>query len=384
MSGGVAAAETGAVTRVTARVVAVDVGREVRTPVGSFAVQHYVVVTVEAGGTAGDAYGWTFHAPEAAIVRDMTAYLGSLLIGRPAADIGAAWTAMDQALRLTGRAGVGMFGLSLLDTALWDLAGRAHGLPLWRLLGADVPSRMPCYASQALFLTSTRAMLAEEAGRLRDEGYATVKMRVGLADRAEDLRRVETVRDALGDGIDLMADAVLAWDAATAGRMLRALEPFDLAWLEDPVDYHEGLRPEPLARLRREGRVPLAAGEFLYTAAAHQALLDARAVDYLIVDLQRVGGVTGWRDVAAQARAAGVPLAAHVFPELALHLYGSSVPLATPIEFLPWSTQLSRRPLRPRDGHLPRPEEPGVGLCLDWRRIEERTVGEVREVAGNG
>jgi L-rhamnonate dehydratase len=239
-------------------------------------------------------------------------YLKPLLIGQDAWDIERLWQHMYRKTMAFGRKGIGMVAISALDIALWDVLGKSAKQPVFRLLGGRTKTRIPVYCSR-LYATEL-GKLAAEAKRYKDEGYRAMKLRFGWgpADGAHGMQRnvelVRTVRESIGDDIDLMADAYMGWNLEYAKRMLPLLEPFRLRWLEEPVipDDVQGY-----TQLKSYSRIPIAGGEHEFTLYGFRDLLEARAVDYIQFDTNRVGGITQARKIAALAEAYSVPVIPH-------------------------------------------------------------------------
>ena len=238
-------------------------------------------------------------------------YLKPLLIGADPWDIEFLWQHMYRKTMAFGRKGIGMVAISAVDIALWDLSGKSAKQPVYRLLGGRTKPRIPVYASRLY----SRARGARSRGdALQNEGYKAMKLRFGWgpADGAEGMQRnvelVRTVREAVGDEIDVMADAYMGWTLDYAKRMLPLLEPFNLRWLEEPVipdDIHG------YAELKPYGRIPIAGGEHEFTLLRLSRSLEARAVDYIQFDTNRVGGLTQARKIAALAEAHSIPVIPH-------------------------------------------------------------------------
>ncbi len=225
-----------------------------------------------------------------------------------------------------GRKGIGMVAISAVDIALWDALGKSAKQPCYRLMGGRTKSRIPVYASR---LTARRSTISRRKRRAyKSEGYKAMKLRFGWGpvDGAEGMRKnldlVRTVRETVGDGIDVMADAYMGWTLDYAKRMLPLLEPFNLRWLEEPVipDDIQGY-----AQLKAYGRVPIAGGEHEFTLFGARDLLQARAVDYLQVDINRVGGLTAARKISALAEAHQVPVIPHAGQMHNYHLVMASL-----------------------------------------------------------
>jgi len=239
-------------------------------------------------------------------------YLKPLLIGQNPWDVERLWQHMCRKTMAFGRKGIGMVAISAVDIALWDLLGKSAKQPVYRLLGGRTKNRIPVYASR--LYSVELGELAEEATRYKREGYQAMKLRFGWgpADGAYGMQRnlnlVQTVREAVGEGIDVMADAYMGWTLDYAKRMLPLLEPFHLRWLEEPVipdDIHG------YAELKSYGRIPIAGGEHEFTLYGFRDLLEARALDYIQFDTNRVGGLTQARKIASLAEAYSVPVIPH-------------------------------------------------------------------------
>ncbi len=250
-------------------------------------------------------------APQAT-KRVIDLYLKPLLIGQDPWDLEFLWQHMYRKTMAFGRKGIGMAAISALDIALWDLLGKSAKQPVYRLLGGRTKTRIPVYASR--LYSVELAELAAEAQRYKDEGYKAMKLRFGwgptdgAAGMQGNLGLVRTVRETVGDGIDVMADAYMGWTLDYAKRMLPLLEPFHLRWLEEPVipDDVRGY-----AELKSQGRIPIAGGEHEFTLYGFRDLLEAGAVDYIQFDTNRVGGITQARKIAALAEAHSVPVIPH-------------------------------------------------------------------------
>ena len=277
---------------------------------GTFAFHEWLVVEVFTdSGHMG--LGNAALAPEVT-KRVIDLYLKPLLIGQDPWDIERLWQHMYRKTMAYGRKGIGMVAISALDIALWDLLGKSAQQPVYRLLGGRTKARIPVYASR--LYSVELGQLAAEANRYKDEGYPAMKLRFGWGplDGAPGMQRnlelVRTVRETVGDGIDVMADAYMGWTLDYAKRMLPLLEPFHLRWLEEPVipdDIHG------YAELKSCGRIPIAGGEHEFTLHGFRDLLDLHALDYIQFDTNRVGGITQARKITALAEAYSVPVIPH-------------------------------------------------------------------------
>ena len=253
-------------------------------------------------------------------------YLKPLLIGEDAWDVERLWQHMYRKTMAFGRKGIGMVAISALDIALWDLLGKSAKQPVFRLLGGRTKNRIPVYASR--LYSGDLDKLADEARRYKEEGFQAMKLRFGWgpADGPAGMQRnvelVRTVRETVGDSIDVMADAYMGWTLDYAKRMLPLLEPFRLRWLEEPVipdDIHG------YAELKSHARIPIAGGEHEFTLYGFRELLEARALDYIQFDTNRVGGITQARKIAALAEAHSIPVIPHAGQMHNYHLVMASL-----------------------------------------------------------
>jgi L-alanine-DL-glutamate epimerase-like enolase superfamily enzyme len=262
-------------------------------------------------------------------------YLKPLLIGADPWDTEYLWQQMYRRTMAFGRKGVAMAAISAVDIALWDLLGKSAKQPVFRLLGGRTKDKIPVYASRlyAMLIPELRA----EAERYRAEGYKAMKLRFGwgpidgAAGMQKNIELVRAVREVIGEGIDLMADAYMGWTLDYAKRMLPLLEPFHLRWLEEPVipDDTRGYR-----ELKSYGRIPIAGGEHEFTVFGFRELLEGNALDYIQFDTNRVGGISQARKISALAESFQVPVVPHAGQMHNYHVVMAS--LNSPIaEFFP-------------------------------------------------
>ena len=296
--------------------------------------------------------------------------LGEHLLGASVLEPEDAWERLARRGDWVGPGGLLHCALAPLDIALWDAAGKTVGQPVFRLLGG-YRDRVPTYASDGLWYSLSPAELAASAARHVGNGFRAVKLRLGKeAEPEAEARRVHAVREAVGPEVRIMVDATESWSLARAKRAGRVLEDAGIAWLEDPVHH---LDVAGLAQLASALEVPVAAGEHLYHLQAFRSLLEAHAVDVVIIDLARVGGITPWRKVAALAQAYQIPVCGHVVPEIQAHLL-AAVPNGLLVEYVPRSAGILQAMPLVENGELIVPQAPGLGLPLDEDAIRRYTV----------
>ncbi len=297
------------------------------------------------------------------------------LIGEDPSDIAKLWNKLCWAGASVGRSGLATQALGAFDVALYDLKARRAGLPLAKLLGSYRDS-VACYNTSGGFLHTPLEQLLVNAAASRERGIGGIKLKVGQPDRALDIRRVEAVRKHLGDDVPLMVDANQQWDRPTAQRMCRVFEDFNLVWIEEPLDAYDH---EGHAALAAQFDTPIATGEMLTSAAEHGELIRHRAADYLMPDAPRVGGITPFLKIAAQAEHAGLMLGPHFAMELHVHL-AAAYPTEPWVEHFDWLEPLFNERLEIKAGRMQVPTRPGLGLSLSeqaraWTR-ESAEIGQ--------
>jgi L-alanine-DL-glutamate epimerase-like enolase superfamily enzyme len=285
--------------------------------------------------------------------------VAEVALGMDPNDIGKIWTTLQWAGASVGRSGVATQALAAIDVALHDLKARRAGLPLAKLLGAHRDA-VRTYDTSGGFLHADLEEILERADRTLAAGIGGIKIKVGLPDTTEDLRRVGAVREHIGAGVPLMVDANQQWDRATARRIGRELEQFSLTWIEEPLDAEDA---EGHAALTAALGTPIATGEMLASVAEHERLIAARACDILQPDAPRIGGITQFQRLSVLADRAGLDLAPHFAMEIHLHL-AAAYPRETWVEHFDWLAPLFEESLETRDGRMLIPDRPGLGITL--------------------
>jgi len=265
----------------------------------------------------------------------------------------------------------GAIGLALagVDMCAWDALAQAAGLPLVRLLGGQVkPVR--AYNSCGLWIQPLDALARDAESLVAEGNFSAIKLRVGRDDPAEDVAAVRAVRKHVGEKITVMCDynqRLTVNDAILRGRML---DDEGLYWIEEPIrhDDYAGC-----ARIAAELRTPIQTGENLVDSYELINALNARAMDYVMPDVQRIGGVTGWLRVAAITHAHGMEMSSHLFPEYSAHLLAVT-PTAHWLEYMDWAVPIVAEPIQIRDGHALIPDRPGSGITWNEDAVKRYTV----------
>jgi L-rhamnonate dehydratase len=310
-----------------------DIVSDTTGSIAGFRFLGWLVVEIECDdGTVG--IGNAALAPHATKTTIDT-YLKPLLIGADPLDSEYLWQSMYRRTLPFGRKGIGMTAISAVDLAIWDAKGKILGQPVFRLLGGRTKPKIPVYASR--LYSQPLDTLYAEAKAYAEEGFSAVKLRFGwgpkdgIAGIRRNIALVKTAREAVGSDVDLMADCYMGWTLEYARRMLRALEPYDLRWVEEPLiaDDLAGY-----AELRALGHVAISGGEHEYTLHGFRQALDMKAFDVAQFDVNRVGGITAARKVADLCEAYDIAVIPHAGQMHNYHVTMSSY--AAPIaEYFP-------------------------------------------------
>lgn len=285
--------------------------------------------------------------------------VGSELVGEDPNDFARLWSKLMWAGASVGRSGLSTQAIAAFDNALWDMKARRAGLSLAKLLGAH-RDEVPCYNTSGGFLSTPLEEVLENVEASVASGLGGIKIKVGHPDPREDLRRVAAVAKQIDGRVALMVDANQQWDRPTARRMVRALEEFELTWIEEPLDAYD---VEGHAALATASHAPIASGEMLVSAPEHFAMIRAGAVDWIQPDAARVGGITQFLRVTAMAQEAQLALAPHFAMELHVHL-AAAYPNAAWVEHFDWLEPLFNERQVLRERRMIVPDRPGSGITL--------------------
>jgi mandelate racemase len=313
-------------------------------------------------GITGRAYLFCYTPGGARAIAALLQEAVGMVAGQPAAPRPVA-RLLARRLALLGVTGAARMALAALDVALWDALAIARGVPLATLLGA-APRPVRAYNSSGLGLMPPDAA-ADEAEALLARGFTGVKLRLGHPTLDADLAVARAVRRRLPDHVAMMVD----YNQALSGRRRcgrgRALEAEGAYWLEEPIR-HDDLRGQ--AAIARELALPVQTGENFNGPEAMLDALAAEASDYVMPDLARIGGVTGWTAAAGLAEARGIEMSSHLFPEVSAHLLAAT-PTAHWLEYVDWADAVLEQPLEIAEGSALIPDRPGHGMTWDEAKV---------------
>jgi len=281
------------------------------------------------------------------------------LLGEDPNDIGRLYVKLLWAGASVGRSGVAVQALAAIDVALWDLKAKRAGLPLAKLIGAHRDS-VRTYNTSGGFLNAPLEQVLENATAAREAGIGGIKIKVGHPDHRVDMTRLDAMRTHLGEDFPLMVDANQQWDRPTALRMCRAMEPYNLTWIEEPLDAYDYVGHADLARAID---TPIATGEMLASVAEHVQLIEQGSCDVIQPDAPRVGGITEFLKLTTLAAQAGLSLAPHFAMEIHCHL-AATYPTEPWVEHFDWLDPLFNERMAIADGRMIVSDRPGLGITL--------------------
>ena len=314
---------------------------------------------------------------------------GPLLMDKDPLDTNVIWDSLYNWTRDQGMKGVTISALSAIDIALWDIKGKAQGLPVFKLLGGAYRHKALVYATglyEPQNVPSVIEALVEEALGYKEEGFRGMKLKIGYG-IDKDVSYVKAIRQAIGEEMYLMVDANHAYNSSEAIQLARKLEQFDIHWFEEPVP------PEDLegyCEIRKKSIILIAGGECEYTRYGFRNLINLRAVDILQPDLCAAGGFTELMKIVAMASAANIPLIPHV--------WGTNIGLAASLQLFaslphfperrfpaepffeydrsshPFREEVTLEKFVMKDGYLEIPARPGLGVNLDLKFVEKHAL----------
>ena len=278
------------------------------------------------------------------------------------------WAKHARRFMLIGVQGIVRMAMSGFDAACWDALAIAAGVPLATMLGA-APRSIPAYNSCGLGLKDDLGALAAEAEQLLAGGFRAVKLRLGYATLEQDIAAVRAVRKRIGGDVLLMVDYNQMLPLGDALARGRALDAEDIYWLEEPIRHDDYAGAATLAR---ELQTPIQIGEN-FSLAGMDAAIGQRAADYVMPDIDRIGGVTGWRQAAELAAAHELKMSSHLFPEMSAHLLAAT-PTCHFLEYVDWANVLLQEPLLIKNGNAIVPDRPGNGMVWNEEAVKHYRI----------
>jgi mandelate racemase len=316
-------------------------------------------------GTIGHSVVFTYTpaalAPTAELVRNFEA----LVKGEPLAPAAIAQKLLTR-FRLLGTQGLVGMALAAIDMALWDALARSHQTSLLRLLGgAEKP--IPAYGAVGYDGVEGSAVTAESWAK---RGFTGFKAKIGYATVQEDVAVIRAMRHAAGDKVAIMVDYNQCLPPIEAIQRMRALDDENLTWVEEPTLAHDYAGH---AMIARAARTPIQCGENWWGTLDMQHAIDAGASDYVMPDVMKIGGVTGWMRAAALAQTRSIRLSNHLWPEISAQLL-CATPTAHWLEYADWWNPILEAPLHIENGMASVTGATGSGVSWNESAVERYSV----------
>jgi mandelate racemase len=351
------------ITGVRIRRALVPVKRVLNTRVGRFTKGPFLLIDLELkGGGVGRVLGFTFMPIGLKVVPILLEALVEAVKGRKItyADAPAVHDLCQKAVTHMGHEGVAQMALSMLDMALHDALAREAGVPLYKLLGGS-NEPLPTYHSCGLGIAEPQDVAREAKEMLVEHGgFTHMKLRMGRNDSAGEVAAYKAVRSAIGPDVLISCDFNQGLASANALETCRAIDGLGLTWIEEPVAYDDY---DTQARLATKLGTPISVGENWWSWRVGKAAIEMGACDYVMPDLLRIGGVTGWMRLARVAQARAVPFSSHLSPDYSAHVLAAT-PTKHWLEFMDWGQDMMADPLVPVKGFTTPRDTPGTGL--EW------------------
>jgi mandelate racemase len=328
------------------------------------AVPLLLVDLLNEDGVTGRAYAFCYRPSGAVAMSSHLVEAVDLLKGKDSTPFDVTRT-LSRQFALLGVTGAVRMALSLLDMAMWDALAQRQNVPLSSLLGSS-PKPLLAYDSRGLGLMEPDR-LSEEARTLLGSGLRAVKLRLGYPSLFEDLTALQAVRRGIsGDDVAIVVDYNQALTSTEAILRGRELEKEGIYWLEEPIAHDDYAASAAIAR---ELKVPIQIGENFNGPEGLLRAVNARASDYIMVDVARIGGVTGWLQASGVATAHGIEMSSHLMPEISAHLL-CATPTGHWLEYVDWADAIVQEPLIIRDGMVLTSETAGSGIAWDEAKLK--------------
>ncbi len=319
-------------------------------------------------GITGHSYLWCYFPSAMTAVAKLMEEAERVTKGAPLAPLDL-WRRLSERFALIGVQGIVRMAMAGFDIAAWDALAIAAGLPLARLTGSEARP-IPAYNSCGLGLMKSPDVVADEAERLLADGFRAVKLRLGYPTLQQDLAVLRAVKKRIATGIAVMVDYNQGLDLAEARERGHALDQEEIYWLEEPIrhDDYAGC-----AALAHELATPIQIGENFSESSAMAVALAAGAADYVMPDLERIGGVTGWQRAAGLAAVHRIKMSSHLYPEVSAHLLAATITCHF-LEYVDWADAILDEPLKIHDGFAVVPDRPGNGLSWNKKAVEKYRI----------
>jgi mandelate racemase len=315
-------------------------------------------------GVVGHSYLFTYTPLVLKPLAGLVANIAEMQIGKSVSPI-TRFGDLEQTFRLLGRQGLIAMAMAGIDMALWDAFGKAQNLSVAELLGADT-NAIPCYDSHGVFDRERDVATIEHSLAM---GFEAIKFKIGSGTVADDVTTLRTIREITGPDIRLMVDYNQSLSSAEAIRRIHRLEhEFDLDWVEEPVPAEDFIGHK---RIRQAVNTPIQTGENWWLPDDAARAIDAEICDHAMLDVMKIGGITGWTRAASLAAAASLPISSHIFIEASAHAMAAT-PNRNILEYLDVASAILVDPYEIQNGTLT-PKGPGLGIAWNATALQKHS-----------
>jgi L-alanine-DL-glutamate epimerase-like enolase superfamily enzyme len=343
----------------------------------SFVSQETPFVTIyDSDGGIGTGFTYTIGTGGPSIMALLEHTLAPALIGKDPERLEQIWRDLLYITHATAVGAITSLAIAAIDIALWDLKCKKAGLPLWKAAGGT-RDRIRLYTTEGGWMNFSPQELVENALSAREQGFKGSKIKIGSEFVSQDRARLSAVRDAVGDGYEIMTDGNQSFNLSQATRCAKMLEELNIAWFEEPLPADDVSAHVALAT---STSVPIAVGESMYSPSQFKDYLHFGAASIIQVDVARIGGITPWLKVAHLAETYNVAVCPHFLMEIHLPLV-CAVPNASWLEYIPQLDSVTGQKMKIEDGLAVAPDEPGLGIDWDWDAIKAQEAG-TRSITG--
>jgi L-alanine-DL-glutamate epimerase-like enolase superfamily enzyme len=323
----------------------------------------------------GVGYSYTIGTGGSSVMRLLIDHLVPQLKGRNPDEIERIWRDLKRSTNATYVGPITALALAAIDTALWDMKCKRAHLPLHMMAGGAT-DKVRLYTTEGGWLHIEKDKLVEEALAAKEQGFYGAKFKIGKPHLAQDVERISAVRQAVGNDWDIMVDANQSLTVDESIRRAKNFEPFDLAWIEEPLPAED---VEGHIRLSQSTGTPIAVGESIYSISHFREYMQKGACSIVQVDVARIGGITPWLKVAHTAESFNIPVCPHFLMELHVSLV-CAVQNNRWLEYIPQLDDITATGIEIVNGEAIAPKEPGLGIAWDWEEINSRRINQHTEV----
>ena len=328
-----------------------------------------IIKIIDEDGNVGVGYTYTIGTGGTSIIALIKEHLAPFIIGKDADNIERIWQDMLYHTHATAVGAITSLALACIDIALWDLKAKKMKTPLYKLLGGH-KDKVKVYSTEGGWLNLETEELVSKTLAVQKLGFAGAKIKVGKEFISQDVARLTAVRNAVGDNFEIMVDANQSFSLSESIRRAEAFKPFNLAWLEEPINADDVMAHKKLCS---HTSIPIAVGESMYSLSQFKDYLQSGACTIIQADVARVGGITPWMKLAHLAEAFNVDISPHFLMEAHVSLC-CAVPSSGWLEYIPQLTRIVNTEMKIENGYAYPSDDYGLGIDWNWDAIDALSI----------